>query len=118
MAHTVLLADPMPGVRDGLRWVLAGAADIVVVGEADTVAAAARADADVVVSGLRLADGTAADLVTAAGRPVVVHTWLPADERADVDCSGAAAVVRHGRLRAELPAAIRSARRRRPSPRS
>ncbi|HVM20000.1 MAG TPA: hypothetical protein VM307_08570 [Egibacteraceae bacterium] len=106
--HTVVLVDPMDGVRDGLRWVLAADTDIVVVAEAHDVATAARAPGQVVVSALVLADGVAADLV-GLGRPVVVHTWLPADERPPGAADGAAAVVRHGTLRARLAAEIRRA---------
>ncbi len=102
---TVVLVDAMAGVRDGLRWVLATTRDVVVVAEAATVTTARDAPGAVVVTGLHLPDGTAADLVSQA-RPVVVHTWLPPDERADVELSGAAAVVRHGDLRAQLAAAV------------
>lgn len=98
----VLLADPMEGVRAGWRWLLAGRPGLVVAGEAATVAEASAAPGDVIVSGLRFADGTAADLVATSGRPVVVWTFLPADERADVDLAGAAAVLTAGQLRARL----------------
>ena len=103
---TVVLIDAMPGVRDGLRWVLLGAPDIVVAGEASTVAEGNTIAADVVVSGVRLPDGVAADLTA---RPVVVHTWLPDDERDPEDTAGVRAVVRHGRLREKLADAIRQA---------
>lgn len=106
--HTVLLVDRMAGVRDGLRWILDGAADIEVVAEAAGIAEAAREPGAVVVSGLVLPDGVAADLAR-QGRPVVVHTWLPPDERPDGSTDGAAAVVRHGRLRTDLAAAVRAA---------
>ena len=105
---TVVLVDAMPGVRDGLRWVLASAFDVAVAGEAATVAGAETVQAQVVVSGVRLPDGVAADL---CGRPVVVHTWLPPDERSALDLAGVAEIVRHGRLRTHLADAIRRAAR-------
>src|SRR5687768_14840489 len=98
----------MPGVREGLRWVLADAPDVVVSGEAATVAEAAGAEV-VVVTGLLLDDGCAADVARAVSAPVVVHTWLPPDERDPAWTAGVAAVVRHGRLRSDLAPAIRAA---------
>jgi DNA-binding NarL/FixJ family response regulator len=104
----IVVADPMAGVRDGLRWVLSPHRDVVVVAEAATVAGALEAPGAVVCAGLRFPDGTAADLCAAA-RPVVVVTWLPADERSDVDLGGAAAVLRTGGLRDRLADALRVA---------
>lgn len=106
---TVLVVDPMPGVVAGLRWVLAAAADVAVVAEAGSIAAARAAPAaDVVLTGLLLPDGSAADLARVCPAPVVVHTWLPADERDPNLTAGVAAVVAHGRLRADLAAALRA----------
>lgn len=105
---TVVVVDAMSGVRDGLRWLLRSAEDVVVVGEASTVAQARTIDADVVLTGAHLPDGVAADLTD---RPVVVHTWLPGDERDPADTAGAAAIVRHGWLRDTLADAIRAAAR-------
>ena len=108
--HAVVLADGMEGVRAGLRWLLRNDRDLVIVGEAGSVAQARAlcGVADVVVSGLRFADGVAADL--AGGHvPVVVHTGLPADERAPGWTRGCAAVVRHGALGSLLAPAVRAA---------
>jgi DNA-binding NarL/FixJ family response regulator len=102
----IVLVDAMAGVRAGVRWVLAGSG-LTVAAEAGSVAEALAAPGEVLVTGLFLPDGTAADLC-ADTRPVVVFTWLPADER-DVDLSAAAAVLRTGSLRAELVQAIRAA---------
>lgn len=104
----LVLADPMAGVRDAWRWLLAAHAGFAVSAEASTVAEAVAAPGDVVLAGLRFTDGTAADLL-ATGRPVVVWTFLPADERADVDLAGAAAVLEAGTLRSRLAAALRQA---------
>ena len=106
--HTIVLVDAMEGVRDALRWLLSREPDLVVTGEAGTVALAAGMPADVVVTGLRLADGAAADLA-AAGRRVVVHTWLPPDEYPAQLTAGVCAVVRHGALGRLLAPAIRQA---------
>ena len=106
----MLLVDAMPGVRQGLRWTLGDAADIVVSDEAGTAAAARRVtDVDVIVTGLLLPDGSAADIAAAVAIPVVVHTWLPPDERDPAWTLGVAAVVQHGLLRAGLARAIRTA---------
>ena len=104
----VVLADPMEGVRDAWRWVLAGETGLVVSAEAGTVRDAAVAPGDVVLAGLRFPDGTAADLA-AGDRPVVVWTFLPADERGEIDLSRAAAVLPAGTLRERLAAALRQA---------
>jgi DNA-binding NarL/FixJ family response regulator len=103
----IVLADPVPGVRAGLRWLLRDAGDIVIRTEAGTIAEARAADGAVVVAGSGFPDGSTADL-RGGGRPVVVYTFLPADER-DVDLSGVAAVVRSGELRDRLADAIRMA---------
>ena len=105
-APLVLLADPMEGVRAAWRWILSAEDGIGVAGEAGSVAEAVSTDCDVVLSGLRYADGTAADLIAAAAAPVVVWTFLPEDER-DIDLSGAAAVLRAGELRQRLAAVLR-----------
>lgn len=105
-APLVLLADPMGGVRAAWRWILSGERDIGVAGEAGSVAEASSIDCDVVLSGLRYSDGTAADVVARTAAPVVVWTYLPADER-DVDLSGAAAVLQAGELRDRLAAVLR-----------
>lgn len=104
----LVLADPMAGVRDAWRWLLSAHPDLTVGGEASTVAEALAASGDVVLAGLRFADGTATALI-GAGRPVVVWTFLPADERPDVDLAGAAAVLDAGTLRSRLAAALRQA---------
>jgi hypothetical protein len=93
-AVPILLVDRYAGVRAALRGLLAGTADVVA--EAGTLAGlrahlgAAPRDA-VVVTGLVLPDGDAADVI-ALGRPTIVATWLPPDER-EVDLAGALAVV-------------------------
>ena len=102
----LILADPMAGVRDAWRWLLAAHPLAKPGAEAETVAEALSAAGDVVLAGLRFADGTAADLIAREDRPVLVWTFLPSDERADVDLSGAAAVLEAGRLRAELGGAL------------
>lgn len=104
----LVLADPMEGVRDAWRWLLAAHPDLAVSAEAATVVDALAAPGDVVLAGLRFADGTAAELI-AAGRPVVVWTFLPADERAEVDLGGAAEVLEAGTLRSRLGGALRQA---------
>ena len=109
----VLVADAMPGVRSALRWLLAADEGVVVVAEAGdvTTARASIGGVDVIVSGLQLPDGCAADLVP-LGLPVVVHTWLPEDDREDGWTSGCARVVRHGDLRGHLIPAVRIAAQR------
>lgn len=101
----LVLADPMEGVRAAWRWLLAAHPWVEVTAEAATVAAALEAPGDAVLSGLRFPDG-AADRLIAAGRGVVVWTFLPADERAEVDLAGAVAVIGAGDLRDELGAAL------------
>lgn len=97
----------MAGVREGLRWLLAPNEDLVVVGEAGSVAEARVAEGDVLVCALEFPDGTAEDLV-GARRPVVAYTFLPPDERGPAP-EGVTALLRSGELRAGLPAAIRAA---------
>ena len=96
----------MEGVRAAWRWILSAERRIRVAGEAGSVAEAAAVRCDVVLSGLRYADGTAADLIARTAVPVVVWTYLPADERG-VDLSGAAAVLEAGDLRGRLAAVLR-----------
>lgn len=108
-AVTLVLADPMGGVRDAWRWLLAAHPLARPGAEAATVQEAIAAQGDIVLAGLRFADGTAADLIARETRPVLVWTFLPADERADVDLSGASAVLEAGRLRAELGGAVAQA---------
>ncbi len=106
--RTVLVVDSSAGVRAGLRWLVRVATAWEVAGEAQTVAEARPLAADVVLTGVTLPDGVAADLC-GAGRPLVVHTWLPDDEREAAETAGAAAVVRHGRLMVELACALDAA---------
>lgn len=108
MAETVavVLADPMEGVRDAWRWLLAADPRVTPGAEAATVAEALGAPGAVVLAGLRFADGTAQDLVRAESRPVVVWTFLPPDERAGLDLSGAQAVLGPGELRSGLTRAL------------
>jgi DNA-binding NarL/FixJ family response regulator len=92
----VCLADRYDGVRVALREVLQAAGLVRVVAEVGTVAQARAAAAvlppgGVLVVGLTFPDGTAEDLL-AVRPPVVVYSWLPADERG-VDLAGAAAVI-------------------------
>lgn len=101
----LVLADPMDGVRDAWRWLLAAWPGIDVAAEAGSVAGALASPGDVVLAGLRFPDGTAADLI-AAGRPVVVWTFLPPDERTEVDLTGAATVLGAGTLRDRLGSAL------------
>lgn len=103
----MILVEGLEGVRAAWRWILAGEEDLAVSAEADGVAGARAAAGEVLVAGLRLSDGTAADLC-AGPRPVVVVTSLPADERTDVDLSRAAAVLRTGTVRATLASAVRA----------
>jgi len=95
----------MEGVRAAWRWLLAAHPWVQVTAEAATVAEALAAPGEAVLSGLRFPDGAAERLI-AAGRGVVVWTFLPADERAEVDLAGAVAVIGAGDLRAELGAAL------------
>ena len=89
------MVDAMAGVRAAVADLLG-----IPVREAGSVAQTLDViqaqPVSVVVTGLRLPDGTAADLIASCGCPVVVLTWLPADERTDVDLRGAAAVVLAG----------------------
>lgn len=105
----VVLADPMAGVRDAWRWLLAAQPWAEIAGEASTIAEALAAPGDVVLSGLRLGDGAADRLIAAERRPVVVWTFLPPDERDGVDLSGSAAVIGPGELRERLGPALREA---------
>jgi len=107
VAITVVLADPMDGVRDAWRDLLAGQADVHVAGEAASVAQALATAGAVVLAGLRFPDGTAADLIAQDPRPVVVWTFLPEDERRDVSLDGAVAVLKAGTLRTGLLDALR-----------
>ena len=101
----LVLADPMEGVRAAWRWLLTAHPWVQVTAEAATVAEALAAPGEAVLSGLRFPDG-AVDRLIAAGRGVVVWTFLPADERAEVDLAGAVAVIGAGDLRHELGAAL------------
>lgn len=92
----VCLADRYEGVRIVLRERLEAAGAVRVVAAAGSVAAvrsalAALPEDVVLVTGLRFADGTAADLLTGPRR-VIVFSWLPPDERA-VELTTATAVV-------------------------
>lgn len=107
---SVLLADPMAGVRDAWRWLLAAHADLPVAGEAATVAEALAAAGELVLAGLRFPDGSVERLIAAERRPVVVWAVLPADERADVDLRGAAAVLNAGELGDRLASVLRTSR--------
>jgi len=104
----VVVAEDLAGVRNALTSLLAREPDLEISALAGSVAQALVSPGAVVVAGLRFPDGTAADLCK-SGRPVVVLTTVPADERRDVDLSGAVEVVRYGDLRRDLANAIRRA---------
>lgn len=98
----------MDGVRAAWRWLLAAHPWVHVTAEAATVREALAAPGEAVLSGLRFPDG-AVDRLFAAERPVVVWTFLPADERLDVQVDAAVAVIGPGELRAQLDTALRRA---------
>jgi NAD(P)-dependent dehydrogenase (short-subunit alcohol dehydrogenase family) len=103
-AVPICLVDRYDGVRVALAEALAARGAAVVVAEGRDAGAVRGASAALVVAGLDAGDLPA----LLAGRvPVVVYTWLPADER-PVDLAGAAAVV-HLDLVDGLVAAIRRA---------
>lgn len=95
----------MEGVRAAWRWLLAAHSWVQVTAEASTVAEALAAPGEAVLSGLRFPDG-AVDRLIAADRGVVVWTFLPADERAEVDLAGAVGVIGPGELRSRLAAVL------------
>jgi hypothetical protein len=102
----IVLADSMQGVRDAWRWLLAADRRLLVSAEAGSVAEAVAAPGDVVLSGLRFADGTAEDLLWRESRPVVVWSFLPPDERDGMRLDAAAAVLGAGELRGGLVRAL------------
>jgi hypothetical protein len=101
----LVLADPMDGVRAAWRWLLAAHPWVEVTAEAATVRDALAAPGEAVLSGLRFPDG-AVDRLLAGPRPVIVWTFLPADERADVGLDDAVALIGPGELRAALGTAL------------
>lgn len=105
---TVVVAEALAGVRHALAAVVTSTPGLDVTALAATVAEALTSPGAVVVSGLLFPDGTA-EALCGLGRPVVVVTTLPADEREEVNLSGAAAVVRYGDLRRDLAEVVRRA---------
>lgn len=105
----LVLAHPMEGVRAAWRWLLAAHPWVEVTAEAVTVRGTLAAPGDAVLAGLRFPDGAVDLLLAAERRPVVVWTFLPADERSDVDLAAALAVIGPGELRDRLGPALRAA---------
>jgi DNA-binding NarL/FixJ family response regulator len=115
----VLIVDPNPSVRDGLRAVLDGEPEIAVVGElaaiAPALAAAGRLEPDVVLVDLGLVEADGSDpirglLDRSPGSRVVV-LWALEDEATvgRARAAGAHADVRKDAFREELLAAVRRA---------
>jgi hypothetical protein len=98
----------MEGVRAAWRWLLSAHPWAEVTAEAGSLAQALTAPGEAVLAGLRFPDGPADRLIAAERRPVVVWTFLPADERTDVDLVGAAAVIGPGELRDRLGHVLRA----------
>jgi DNA-binding NarL/FixJ family response regulator len=116
MAQRVLIADPDPRVRRGLRALLETQPDMVVIGEADTaeevVKGAAVLHPSVVLLDLALptvTDGLdAVRLLTENHQPCVVTSWQ-AHFRKTALAMGAAAFVEKGCYPERALAAIRAA---------